>query len=194
VADVIEALLNMGDVMAELWPQDDTPRILLRVLVHFKFGALVRDNEAEKCKIIAEFCDAVLRENASRAVGRDPPLSFRQAKERWSDVAERYTTQGGFGGNRQNKSDGKAGGVGGGQQQQQQRNGGMLVRNRGARYSWNGRQYAVCFDYNRGGCSRKATACGCEDGKGVVFAHVCNYYNNQAGKHCLALHPRVGNH
>jgi hypothetical protein len=191
VADVIEALLNMADIMAELWPQDNTPRILLRVLVHFKFGATVRENETEKCKIIAEFCDAVLRENASRAVGRDPPLSFRQAKERWTDVAERYATGGGFGGGRQNQNGGKStGGVGG---QQQQRGGGVLVRNR-YRYTWNGRQYAVCFDYNRGGCGRKATACGCEDGKGVVFAHVCNFYANQTGKHCLAQHPRVGNH
>jgi hypothetical protein len=27
-----------------------------------------------------------------------------------------------------------------------------------------------------------------------VFAHVCNFYANQTGKHCLAQHPRVGNH
>jgi hypothetical protein len=191
VAEVLEALVNFGDVMAELWPLDDSPRILLRVLIHHKFGALLRDNESERCKIIAEFCDGVMRENASRAVGKEPPLSFRQAKERWSDVAERFGPQS----SRPARQDGRGqqnsggGGNGGGQGK-----GGVTVKSRGARYNWAGKQYSVCFDFKRGSCNRKASGCVCEDSRGTVFAHVCNYHFNNSGKHCLAQHPRVGNH
>jgi hypothetical protein len=185
----MEALVNMADVMAEIWPLDNTPRILLRILIHYKFGASVRDGETDRCRIIAEFADGVLRENASRAVGRQPPLSFRQAKERWGDVVERYGPPAG----RQSRDGGKQGGGGGtggngGGGGQQQQNSGNLVRNRGARFLHAGKQYAVCFDYNRGSCGRKVSGCGCEDAKGIVYAHACNYFLSNLGRHCLALH------
>jgi hypothetical protein len=110
--DVMEALVNMGDIFAELWPQDDTARILMRIMIHYKFAAGLRDSEAERCKIMAEVCDAVLRENASRAVSRDPPLSFRQAKERWVDMAERYTATFIFRQQQQQRGDGRSGAAG----------------------------------------------------------------------------------
>jgi hypothetical protein len=69
-----------------------------------------------------------------------------------------------------------------------------MVRNRGARYMLAVRQYAVCFDYNRGNCNRKAARCGCEVAKGIVYAHACNFFFASSSKHCLALHPKVGNH
>jgi hypothetical protein len=194
VMEVMEALVNMGDIFAELWPLDDSPRILLRILIHYKFAAGLRDSEVERCRIIAEFCDTVLRDNASRAVGRDPPLSFRQAKERWLDVAERYGPVGLVGAHRPGKKDGGkavAGPVSGGQTAAK---GGAAARNRSARFLSGGRSHAVCFDYNRGACNRKPAGCGFEDNKGVVFAHVCNYWLNVANKHCLAAHSRVGNH
>jgi hypothetical protein len=183
----------MNNHTKELWPQDDTPRILMRILIHCKFAAGVRDSEAERCRIMVEFCDAVLRDNASRAISRDPPLSFRQAKEQWGDVAERYgrsqhvkpaRLDGGRGGS--------AGASGGGGQAAAK--GGAAARNRSARYLLAGRSYAVCFDYNRGNCNRKPAGCGCEDSKGVIFAHVCNFWVNGAAKHCLAAHSRTGNH
>jgi hypothetical protein len=208
VLEVMEALTNMADIMAELWPLDNTARILLRILIHYKFATGLRDNEAERCRIISEFCDAVLRENASRAVGREPPLSFRQAKERWADIAERYYPLhgragrqdgrglggGGVGSGGGGGSGGSSGGGGGGAGGQPAARGGALAKNRSARYLLAGRSYAVCFDYNRGVCNRKPSGCGCEDSKGIVYAHVCNFYYNVANKHCLAQHARVGNH
>jgi hypothetical protein len=192
VADVMEALVNMGDVLAELWPLDNTARVLTRILVHYKFAAGIRDGEADRCKIIAEFCDGVLRENASRAVGRQPPLSFRQVKERWGDVAERYgTAGGGRGGRGDGKSQQASGGGGGGTSQQ--RSGGMLAKSRSARFQFNGKQYGVCFEYNRNNCNRKQSGCGCEE-RNVMYAHVCNYFINSQNRHCLAQHPRLGNH
>jgi hypothetical protein len=191
VADVLEALVNMADILADLWPLDNTPRILMRVLIQYKFGASVADGEADRCKMIAEFCDGVLRENASRAVGHLPPLSFRQAKERWSDTAERYTpvSKPGKGDGGRGQQAGNAGASAGAG-----KSGGGAVRSRGARFQHGGRQFGVCFDYNRGICNRRAAGCGCEDKKGVIYAHVCNFFLTSANKYCLASHPRVGNH
>jgi hypothetical protein len=200
VLEVLEALTNMADVMAELWPLDNTPRILLRILIHHKFASGLRDNEAEQCRIMAEFCDAILRENASRAVSKEPPLSFRQAKERWADVAERYYPVHGRPGRQNGRGQGGVGGSSGGGGSgvaaagQASARGGALAKNRSARYLLAGRSYAVCFEFNRGVCNRKPAGCGCEDSKGIVYAHVCNFYFNVANKHCLAQHARVGNH
>jgi hypothetical protein len=212
-ADVLEALVNMADVFAELWPTDNTPRILLRILVHYNFGSGVRSSEGEKCKVVSEFCDNVLRDNALRALAKDPPLSYRQAKERWVDVTEQYTSN--LFGSRDNRQDarqssggarGNGGqsstansGIGFGRGAAQQGGaargrGGIQSRNRNARIIIGGKSYPVCFDYNRAGCNRKQAGCGCEDAKGSVFAHVCNYYNYNSAKFCLAAHARVNNH
>jgi hypothetical protein len=212
--DIMEALINMADVFGELWPTDNTARILHRILIHYNFAAGVRASEADRCKIAVEFCDTVLRDNAIRALVKDAPLSFRQAKERWLDVTERYTGSmfvnrsvaggarqqsgggggggavrgggGGFGGG--NAAGGGASGGGGGSRA------GFQNRNRNARYFFGGKSYPVCFDFNRASCNRKPGGCGCEDAKGVVFAHACNYYNFTTQKFCLAMHTRVGNH
>jgi hypothetical protein len=156
-----------------------------------------------RCKIIAEFVDSVLRENASRAVGRLAPLSFRQAKERWGDVVERYPSnrygrnegkqqqqqQSGFGGG----SGGSSGSSGGGGPGQQCGGGGATARGRSARFQVNGKMHGVCFEFNRNNCNRKPSGCGCEE-RGVVYAYVCNFFFQAQNKHCLAQHPRMGNH
>jgi hypothetical protein len=210
--------VNLSDVLAELWPTDDTARILLRLLVHYNFAAGVRSAEVDRCRIVTEFCDTVLRDNAIRALARDPPLSFRQAKERWGDVTERYAGNifgGGGGGARQDlrQASGGAGAAGGGQQRGGGfgggagfgrgggaagggvgGRGGLQRGNRNARLVVGGKSFPVCFDYNRASCNRKLSGCGCEDAKGSIFAHACNYYNFSAAKFCLAKHTRVGNH
>jgi len=56
---------------------------------------------------------------------------------------------------------------------------------------------AVCYGYNnKDGCRRLAagqTAAKCQDGN-TAFAHVCNYWHSDRKAHCLASHPRYGNH
>jgi hypothetical protein len=190
VADIMEALVNYADVLADLWPLENTPRILMRVLIQYKFAAHIVDSEPERCKLITEFCDSVMRENASRAVGQQAPLSFRQAKERWTDAVERYAPPGKSrdSGKGQQQTSGGGGAAAGKQAS------GNAARGRGARFQYNGKLIGACFDYNRGVCNRKAAPCGCEDRKGLVYAHVCNYFISSANKYCLAAHPRVGNH
>jgi hypothetical protein len=101
VVDVVAALNNFADVYACLWPQDPTPRVLLRVLTHYQFAAAISGGEKDKCRMMEEFCDVVMRENARKAIVQDLPLSFQQAKERWRDIAEQRKAapyQGGGGG------------------------------------------------------------------------------------------------
>jgi len=198
--DIQEAIVNMADVMADLWPEDNTPRILSRVLIHYNYGAAIKGSEADRCRLILDFCDSLLRDNACRALVMDPPLSFRRAKEKWADMAERCpqnnsaapgnsnSAAGQQGKGRQNnKSNTNSGG---------NARGGNQIKGRVARYFVGGTGYAVCFDYNKaGGCSKRAAkGCGCDDGRGGVFAHACNFLDTSTGKWCMALHSRDGNH
>jgi len=201
----------MADVYADLWPLDDSPRILMRVLLHYNMGACYKASEADRAKFMTEFCDAVLRENACRAVEKDTPLSFRAAKERWTELAERSNmvatnnqqsggaNLGGGGGHagphsaaragqkRDGQLDGGARGAGG-------QKGGMAMRSRTCRFMAGGQSWPVCFQFNRGGCKRTTKGVGCDDGRNGIFAHVCNFWDGQANKYCLATHPRDKNH
>ena len=197
VLDIQEAVANLADVLAELWPADDTARIINRVLILYNFGAAVKGGEQDRCKLLVEFVDAVLRENASRAVVKEAPLSFRQVKERWGDVAERQALSGSSGGQgtKGGQADGKKAGGGGAPGGGVQAKGGAQSKTRVARWFQGGQSYGVCFDYNRGGvCSRKPGAVGCEDGRGGQFAHVCTFLDPASNRFCLARHSRVGNH
>lgn len=211
--DVREALLNMADVLAELWPYDNTARILQRVLHNVNYGAALKCSDQEKVKHLVEFVDGVLRENACRAVEQETNLSFRQAKERWADITERVGTQpsqdghhqdnsshgsnpnrsgrGGYSGRgRNNQGTGITSASGGGGAFR----GGAASRGRAARLQQGQLSYAVCFNFNRGNCGRQQKGVGCDDGRGGMFAHVCNHYDMASGKYCLQAHSRVGNH
>ena len=103
-----------------------------------------------------------------------------------SASADRAAVGGGGGG----KSDGKKGGGGA------PARGGLQTRGKAARFFAGGNSYPVCFDFNKpGGCTRRpAKGCGCDDGRGGVFAHACNYFSTTRNMYCLAVHSRVGNH
>ena len=198
VLDIQEAVANLADVLAELWPADNSARIINRVMVLYNFGAAIKGSEQERCRMLTEFVDVVLRENASRAVVKDVPLSFRQVKERWGDVVEKLVLSGSGGsqGGKSSQLDGRKSRGGGAQGGGGQAKGGVQVKARVARLFQGGSSYGVCFDYNRGGgvCNRKPGVVGCEDGRGGQFAHVCNFLDPGSNKFCLAKHSRVGNH
>ena len=197
VLDIQEAVANLADVLAELWPADNSARIINRVMVLYNFGAAIKGSEQERCRMLTEFVDVVLRENASRAVVKDVPLSFRQVKERWGDVVEKLVLSGSGGsqGGKSSQLDGRKSGGGGAQGGGGQAKGGVQVKARVARLFQGGSSYGVCFDYNRGGvCNRKPGVVGCEDGRGGQFAHVCNFLDPGSNKFCLAKRSRVGNH
>jgi len=50
VLAIQEALLNFGDIYAKLWPLDNTPRRLERVLNYYGFGENTGSSERERCR------------------------------------------------------------------------------------------------------------------------------------------------
>jgi hypothetical protein len=201
------ALANMAEVLAAVWPQDPSARILNRVMLMYEFGAAYEHNEKERCKLLEDFCDLVLRENARRAVTGGAPLSFQQAKERWRDLLElKKTTQHGKRGEQSGSGGGRgdrrgtagrgggnslAAGQAGMQAAGQGGKSGVFARSTTIKFNGD----LVCFHYNNAGrgCGRQARGGGCDNGRGGVYAHVCNHdYGN--GSYCFAKHPRISNH
>jgi hypothetical protein len=209
------AIANLADVFAALWPLDPTPRVLNRLCITYEFAAAYAAAEKDRCSILEEVCDTVLRENARRAVTVGTPLSFQQAKERWRDITELKKNAGGrvgaataAGGSQQNAGNSQqrqagAGGAaavtaGSGRPAQFARppggaSGGRVGLGRGANAKFNNE--LVCFHYNNAGrgCSRPAKGNGCDNGRGGAYVHVCNFELGN-GTYCFARHPRHANH
>ena len=194
-----EALCNFGDVYRQLWPLDNTPRRLQRVLIHYGYGAKLGGGEKEKCQLMEEFCDRVVRENSGRAVREKLPLSYRQAKERWRDCVEEETGRDGAGqqaraedARKEEKKGSKGGGGGNGNRLRDGMRDSRVAAVDGdpsktARFQGN----LVCFHYNNKTteCTRKAEGDGCENGRGGIFAHVCNFQMG-GGRMCFGKHKR----
>jgi len=190
VLDIQDALSNMTAVFFCLWHMDPTPSILQRLLTYYNFGAAEDRSEKEQCALIAEVIDEILRANASRAICREPPLSFRECRERWKDAIEKRPTAGG---SKARRDGDKAGGVHKDARGKHADNrgpaksagrAGQMNRSRVLKYQGN----LICFQYNRaGGCNRPRKTGGCDDGKGGIFAHVCNF-EDRNGKACFQQH------
>jgi hypothetical protein len=145
------------------------------------------------CRLLTEFIDTFFRENARRALARDPPLTVREAKERWTDMLEKRNAYYHKPAIRSDSSRpdgssrGRGGKRGGGANPPR---GGNMTKGKGAKFNGD----AVCYHYNRAvGCSRTPKGAGCCNGNGGVFAHVCNH-EVSPGTYCLAKHPKAGNH
>ncbi len=216
VLDIQWALANLAEVMAQLWPLDGSIRIIQRVLIRYDYGAAYGASEKDRCRILEEFCDRTLCENASRAARGDPYLSFDQVKNRWRDAVEQeapakttsnpasqqtnYTAAN----NKTNTAvaspwvrGGRGGSRGGGMANRGGIRGGWQARGAAAMFQGN----PVCYHFNSrpaiggaaSGCTRQPAGAGCDNGQGGIYAHVCNF-NLGNGQFCLQAHPRVGNH
>jgi len=150
-------------------------------------------------RLVTDFIDGAFRENARRALARDPPLSAREAKERWTEALEKraafYQRSGGradSNGREGQRNDGNNRGRGGGKRggSTAGARGGNQVRSKTAKFNGDN----VCYHFNRAsGCTRPSKGAGCDNGSGGVFAHVC-IQETSPGVYCLAKHPKAGNH
>jgi len=190
------ALAILTEVMANLWPLDPTARLLHRLYIEYEFAASYGANEAERCRLMEEFADDILRESASRGNRNKAPLAYRQLRERWRDCAEKKritpstTKQNTTGGSTNNSgSSGQA--QKSGKPSSKPGRGGSQQKGTTAKFGGN----SVCFLYNsrKACCPRTAKPGGCDDGRGGIYAHMCNY-EQAPGQHCLAAHPRHANH
>ena len=217
ILEIQWALANLAEVIAQLWPLDGSIRILQRALIRYDFAAAYGSSEKERCRILEEFCDRILCKNASRAARGDTYLSFEQVKNRWRDAVEREPPARAAAENNNQPSSGQnntsnrqqppggsgaatRGGRGGFRGTSTNRGGirgGWQARGAAATFQGN----AVCYHYNSrpanaggsSGCSRPAAGAGCDNGRGGIYAHVCNFSLGN-GQFCLQPHPRVGNH
>jgi len=210
--DIQCALLNLMEVYALLWPYDCSIRVVQRVLIRYDWASSYGSSDKDRCRILEDFVDRVLCENASRAARKSPPLSYEQVKNRWRDAVEkeppaRGSTEANLPKQQSGRNDqagttgrgGRGGGGGGsrgGFNNNRPARGGWQVKTAVAEYQGN----QVCFHFNmrppagkNTACTRPAVTGGCDNGRGGVYAHVCNFHvgNNVF---CLQQHPRHSNH
>jgi len=192
ILDIQEALANFAAVYYCLWHMDPTPQILQRMLIHYNYGSAPDRSEKEQCRLIADVVDEILRTNSSRAVASEPPLSFRECRERWKDAAERRHGSSTQQGN-QRKGGERQGNMSGGRDRFRAADsksgripnrGGQQAKAKVLKYKGN----LICFLYNKAtGCNRPRKFGGCDDGRNGVYAHVCNY-EDAGGKPCYQQH------
>jgi hypothetical protein len=211
------AIFNYVAVLRSLHPGDYSGLVIQRVLIEAGWGENFGTNDKQRVGLAKRFFEDVVRENSGRAVRQEPPLDYEQVKARWlkavaavfpqfsmlqlgqqlAAVGAGQKLDGGGGG-------GGGGGSGGGGAQRGQRGQGggqrgSIPAGGGLRTPARYNGLPVCFAYNtKDGCKRPPQgAMACKDG-GSVFAHVCNFMmkgvGGQQDKHCLAHHPRFGNH
>jgi hypothetical protein len=203
------AMFNYIAVLRSLHPGDYSGLVMQRVLIEAGWGEHFGTNDKQRVGLARRFFDDVVRENSGRAVRQEPPLDYEQVKARWMKAVAAVFPQFSLlqlgqqlavaGANQKPDNGGNSGGAQRGQRGQGGGQRGSVpaggVLRTPARY--NG--LPVCFAYNsKEGCKRPPQgAMACKDG-GSVFAHVCNYMmkgvGGQPDKHCLAHHPRFGNH
>jgi hypothetical protein len=212
------AVANYAAVMQVLWPTDFSPAVIGRVLMEARWGEGLGDDRL-RSNVVKRFFGEMVRENCGRAVRRQLPLVYKEAKEKWSQVLEavcpqlcgaasRWATGGASvsgltaaavaaAGASQGQGQ-SAGNVGRGQGQNKKGNnqGFAFGRNRPARPPAMASGVAVCYGFNSNtSCKRMmASLHTCTDGKNNVFAHACNHGDAASGRYCLANHPRVANH
>jgi len=198
VLDIQMALGVFTEVYANLWPQDPTPRLLNRLMVEYEFGAAIADSERDRCRVMEDFVDDVLRESAGRANRSKPPLSYRQLRERWRDLTDKKRgptnpVQKPAASHTGPVAASSSGSSRGGKTNSGGRGGRSGTQQRGTAAKFGGNAVCYLFNSRKNGCPRTSKPGGCDDGKGGIYAHVCNF-ESSPGQHCLAAHPRHANH
>jgi hypothetical protein len=200
------AVYNYVAGMRSLHPVDYSGLVIMRVLIEAGWAEGL-GNEKQRVGVMKRFFDEVVSDNSGRAVRKEAPMDFDQAKRKWEKVVASYfpqmsvfayLQQGRQGHQQQQGAAGKQeGGVSG------QRGGGtktgQAVTGSGTRTQARYNGLAVCYPFNsKEGCKRPAQgAMACKEGNNV-YAHVCNFWyrenGGQPGRHCLAQHSRAGSH
>jgi len=209
------AVQNYAMLQRYLHPMDLSGQVIQLVLTEAGWGEGLGGDDRQRVAAVKRFFEDCTGENSRRAARKQEPLDYEQVRSRWvKAVTSAYPqVRATFFGQQM------AAMVGGtGQRQQQRQNGGgqqngssQPTRGAGAgpqggqggqmRLSFNKparfQGMPVCFGFNSSaGCRRTpagTTASTCSDGK-THFAHVCNYFIKSKNDHCLANHPKMGNH
>jgi len=177
---VQEALINHAAISRALWPMDDTPEVIWKVLVRGDWGG-VGESDSSKAGLVTAFFNSLMVENAAGAVRKNPPADYRRAREIWTNVLEGH----GVG------AAGGTGGSGSGYKGQEKKGGGKFKAGDTKQAVAKVGNSFVCHRYNEGtGCPRFPQGQGCRGKNNQVFAHNCNFQKPD-GTFCLGIHPRT---
>jgi hypothetical protein len=193
------AIFNFVAVLHSLHPVDYSGMVILRVLMEAAWAENL-GGEKQRVTVMKRFFEEIVRDNSGRAVRKEPPLDYEQARAKWIRVVASCCPQvnsfqygqlgqpvavaaaaGGRAEGAAAKVDaaGKGQGNGG-------KGGGSGAGFQRAPARFNG--VPVCFQYNsKEGCKRKAHgSMACVVGSNV-YAHVCNWLfkgvGNQPDRH-----------
>jgi hypothetical protein len=80
-----EVVANYASVMQILWPMDYSPSVISRVLIDARWGEVIEEDKL-RTAVVKRFFSEVIRENCGRAVRREPPMVYSEAREKWLQV------------------------------------------------------------------------------------------------------------
>ena len=86
-----EALDNLVRVWGTMWPGEFGPANLKGVISKHRSFSSSFDNQDTRKKVLEDFINRTLADNAVRAGQKLPPLSFREVDDRAKDLLERKT-------------------------------------------------------------------------------------------------------
>ena len=78
---VVEALQVYTMAMARVWPEDWTGHALQRILTTYRWIAKCGRAKASKVRLLIDFINHVLAENATNGRHHKPPLTYQKIKE-----------------------------------------------------------------------------------------------------------------
>ena len=91
ISQLEEAMDNLVRIWTVMWPGDYGPANLRGVITKHRCFASGFDNLDTRKKVLEDFANKVLQDNAVRAGQELPPLSFKEIDERAKDVLDRKT-------------------------------------------------------------------------------------------------------
>jgi hypothetical protein len=89
ISQLEEALDNLVRVWTAMWPGEFGPANLRGVISKHKAFASSFENQDTRKKVLEDFMNRILADNAVRAGQKVPPLSYKEVDERAKDLVER---------------------------------------------------------------------------------------------------------
>jgi len=211
IKHIQEAVLSYVVTLQALWPLDYAGLVINKVLIEAKWGEVAGADEKARSQLVIKFFNETVKENSGRAVREEVPLTYEEAKARWSrtveDLYPHLTVLGLLAKNNQqylstgargvadSRSRGRGRGRGRGATSTSTSNGAATGGTPVVRQVATLGGLQVCYAYNSTTCQRPAVKQNvCKDAKGTHYAHACNWLDKATGKFCLQAHPRNGNH
>ena len=190
MSQIQEALINYACLLQAYWPTDFTGLMMMRLMIKYKWLAHV--GESKKAELACKLFEDVARQNASRALNKEEPLSFEQQEEVLKSILIRNNVRPEVpideAANKwqQNKYSGNKYNGGGGPKP-------SFTKNRPLQTAKAKDGRGLCYGFNDmqgGSCRNTKSGDGCKKADGLQLAHLCSFFNKTKQEYCLGNHAR----